>query len=155
MQLHELKSIKKRKQRIGRSGKRGSYSGRGVKGQKSRAGRRMRPAERDIILRIPKRRGFRNIPMARNHAIFNVGDLSRALKSFMRGSAPLTLDRALLVTAGLLKKNFSGEVKLLAGGEVTFPLLVTGMRVSEGAKKKIEKAGGSIHEPDKLESDAS
>ena len=62
MKLHELPKIKKRVQRIGRSGKRGSYSGRGVKGQKSRAGRRLYPAERDLIMRIPKRRGFRNLP---------------------------------------------------------------------------------------------
>ena len=62
MMIHELPSIKKRAQRIGRSGKRGSYSGRGVKGQKSRSGRRLRPAERDLILRIPKMRGFANAP---------------------------------------------------------------------------------------------
>ena len=63
MQIHELKLNKKdkrRKARIGRGGKRGTYSGRGVKGQKARAGRRIRPADRDFFQRLPKLRGFKN-----------------------------------------------------------------------------------------------
>ena len=61
MQLHKLKpnyKAKKRK-RIGRGGKRGTYSGRGIKGQKSRAGGKLRPEMRDIIKKIPKKRGYR------------------------------------------------------------------------------------------------
>lgn len=50
----------KTKKRVGRGGKRGTYSGRGVKGQKSRAGRRIRPAVRDLIQQIPKLRGAKN-----------------------------------------------------------------------------------------------
>ena len=40
MQLNQLKSHTKRKdaKRVGRGGKRGTYSGKGTKGQKSRAG---------------------------------------------------------------------------------------------------------------------
>lgn len=60
--LHTIKPtvrIKSRK-RIGRGGKRGTYSGRGMKGQKSRAGRKIRPAVRDLIQRTPKLRGARN-----------------------------------------------------------------------------------------------
>jgi large subunit ribosomal protein L15 len=62
MLIHELQPEHKTrdKKRIGRGGKRGGYSGRGQKGQKSRAGRRIRPAERDIILRLPKLRGNRS-----------------------------------------------------------------------------------------------
>lgn len=43
MQIHQLnpKQKKKNKKRIGRGGKRGTYCGRGVKGQKSRAGRKL------------------------------------------------------------------------------------------------------------------
>ena len=58
MQIHQLTSPKqKTKKRIGRGGKRGTYSGRGMKGQKSRAGARIRPAIRDFIKKIPKLRG--------------------------------------------------------------------------------------------------
>jgi ribosomal protein L15 len=59
MQLHEVQPIHKNKskKRIGRGGKRGTYSGRGMKGQKSRAGRKIRPSVRDLIQRTPKLRG--------------------------------------------------------------------------------------------------
>ena len=64
MQLHELRpkhKIKKRK-RIGRGGKRGTYSGRGMKGQKSRAGARFEPIIRGLIKRYPKLRGYKFKP---------------------------------------------------------------------------------------------
>ncbi|OGF76863.1 hypothetical protein A3C77_03610 [Candidatus Giovannonibacteria bacterium RIFCSPHIGHO2_02_FULL_45_13] len=60
MQAHNLqKSGHRKHKRIGRGGKRGSFSGRGIKGQKARAGRRIRPQIRDIIKKIHKRRGYK------------------------------------------------------------------------------------------------
>lgn len=145
MDLKQFPSIKrKRIQRIGRSGKRGSYSGRGVKGQRSRSGHRIRPAERDLIIRIPKRRGFANVTKTDRTVVFNLGKLSARLKSFAQGKTPLELDRDLLKAAGLLKKGFRGEVKLLGEGEITFPIAVKGIQVSKSAKMKIGKAGGSV-----------
>jgi large subunit ribosomal protein L15 len=62
MQLHEIKGLKnKEKKRVGRGGKRGTYCGRGIKGQKARAGAKIRPALRDFIKKIPKLRGYRFI----------------------------------------------------------------------------------------------
>ena len=144
MKLHELPSIKKRVQRIGRSGKRGSYSGRGVKGQKSRSGRRLYPAERDLIMRLPKHRGFRNKPKGEKLPILNIGELSRALKSFVQGQNLIEVNLELLKTAGLVGKHFKGEIKLLGNGDVVFPLKVVGFRVSESARAKIVKAGGTV-----------
>jgi len=45
MQIHQVtpKTKSKKGKYIGRGGKRGTYSGRGIKGQKARAGRKMRP----------------------------------------------------------------------------------------------------------------
>ena len=62
MRLHELKPFHPNKshKRVGRGGKRGTTSGHGTKGQKSRAGHKIRPAERDLIQRLPKLRGFAN-----------------------------------------------------------------------------------------------
>lgn len=59
MQLHLLEPLHHNleKKRIGRGGKRGKTAGRGQKGQKSRAGHKIRPAERDFIQRLPKLRG--------------------------------------------------------------------------------------------------
>ena len=64
MQLHEVVPIHKNKskKRIGRGGKRGTYSGRGMKGQKSRAGHKISPAIRDLLQRTPKLRGVKNKP---------------------------------------------------------------------------------------------
>jgi len=60
MQLHQIKSSKKRlKKRIGRGGKKGTYCGKGMKGQKSRAGAKIRPELRDFIKKIPKVRGYK------------------------------------------------------------------------------------------------
>ncbi|MBI2010965.1 MAG: hypothetical protein HYS89_01915 [Candidatus Colwellbacteria bacterium] len=63
MQLHQIQPTHKtpRGKRIGRGGKRGTYSGRGIKGQRSRAGRRIKPATRELIQRLPKLRGAGNI----------------------------------------------------------------------------------------------
>lgn len=62
MQLHELRPLTKAKtkKRVGRGGKRGTYSGKGMKGQKARAGRKIRPGYRDLVQRTPKLRGSRN-----------------------------------------------------------------------------------------------
>ena len=59
MQIHQLKIIHKmkRKKRVGRGGKKGTYSGKGIKGQKSRAGKRFKPMIRDVIKRYPKLKG--------------------------------------------------------------------------------------------------
>ena len=61
MQLQHLKPNHKpeSKKRIGRGGKKGSTSGRGTKGQKARAGKRMKPLIRGFIKRYPKLRGHR------------------------------------------------------------------------------------------------
>jgi large subunit ribosomal protein L15 len=139
MKLHSQKPIRKHaSQRIGRGGKRGTTSGRGQKGQKSRAGHRIRPAERDLILKLPKKRGFRNKPKKEAVTVFNLGDLSRKLKTYA-GTDQLAITRDLLVTAGLLGKNFTGEIKILGTGEAAFPMTAQGIKVSASAKEKMEK----------------
>jgi large subunit ribosomal protein L15 len=145
MKLHELTSINaKRVQRIGRGGKRGNTSGRGTKGQHSRAGRRIRPAERDLIMRIPKMRGFRNKPKRESAMIFNIGMLANKLNAVATTKTPIKLTVEFLKTAGIVSKNFDGAVKILGQGEIGFPVAVHGITVSASAKKKIEKAGGSV-----------
>lgn len=145
MQLHQLISdSERRRKRIGRGGKRGSYSGRGVKGQKSRSGRRIRPAERDLIIRLPKFRGFANKPKSEKSVIFNLGDLSLALKS--AGGASVSVNTEFLKQKSILPSKFKGEVKILGNGEISVPVHIEGLKVSKGAKAKIEKAGGSVIE---------
>ena len=145
MKLHSQTPLRdKLLQRIGRSGKRGSYSGRGQKGQRSRSGHRIRPAERDIILKIPKMRGFRNKEKADAPEIFNLGELSKKFKPQAKAGTPLDLSYALLRTAKLIKKDYKGKIKILGTGDIAFPISVKGFEVSASAKEKIEKAGGKV-----------
>ena len=62
MQLHQLKPDHdlRAKKRVGRGGKPCTTSRKGTKGQKARSAHRIRPAERDLIQRLPKLRGFKN-----------------------------------------------------------------------------------------------
>jgi len=138
MQLHTIKSEKQgRVQRVGRGGKRGTYSGRGLKGQKSRSGRRIRPAERDLIIRIPKKRGFRNKP--KSPSAFTVA-LSKLSK--MTG----VIDRESLKKAGIVPNRFlfSSAIKILSAGDAPKGVTFRGLTVSKAAKKKIEEAKGTV-----------
>lgn len=138
MQLHELGHKKQAARRVGRGGKRGKTSGRGQKGQKSRAGTSMRPALRDLISRIPKRRGFANKPTSPDPAVVNVGPLSKAAA----GRTEITI--AVLKELKLVAARHRGPVKVLANGAVTGKFALSGLQVSAGARAKIEAAGGSV-----------
>ena len=121
--------------RIGRGGKRGNYSGRGHKGQKSRAGRNIRPAERDLIIRIPKLRGYKNKPKSTRPVIINLRDIIK-----IRGAK--IVDKEFLIKNNLVKPNQA--VKILGKGIPREPLLVKGLDISAGARLKIESAGGKV-----------
>lgn len=141
MQLHEIKRnnpLKKRK-RIGRGGKKGTYSGRGIKGQTSRAGNRRRPALRDIVKKFPKKRGYNFAPVRAKQVILNLNILE---KKFNTGEkvTPLTLQKRKIIR----KKD--REIKILSNGEITKGLIFEGyITFSKTAKEKIEKAGGTIN----------
>lgn len=142
MQFHNLQpnTKKKTKKRVGRGGKRGTYSGRGMKGQKSRAGHRIRPQLRDIIKQLPKKRGYAFKSIKEKPAIVNVG----ALEEKFKDGAQITPRN--LLDAGIIsrKKGKIPEVKLLGDGNLTKKLLVSKCQISKSAREKILKAGGQI-----------
>lgn len=147
MQLHDFtKSVgqRKRPQRIGRGGKRGTTSGRGQKGQKSRSGHSIRPAQRDLILRLPKLRGFANKPDTGRLSVFNLSTLETKFKKFAAGKHNVLINIEALKEAKMLTKTFRGIVKILSKGEITIPITIKGLKVSASAKAKIEKAGGKV-----------
>jgi len=84
--------------------------------------------------RLPKR-GFNNI-FRKEFALVQVRDL----ETFESGAR---VDREALVQAGLIDKRAS-LVKVLANGELSKSLTVAVDKVSEGARKKIEAAGGTV-----------
>lgn len=142
-QLSPAPGSKKRRKRVGRgdgSGH-GTYSGRGCKGQKSRAGYKMirgfEGGQLPLIRRLPRKRGFTNI-FRTEYCIVNVGKLSM----FEAGSE-VTPER--LVVAGVVK-SLRHPIKILAEGDINHPLVVKANRFSAAAKAKIEAAGGEVEE---------
>jgi len=146
MQLHELKpkhKSKKRK-RIGRGGKRGTYSGKGIKGQKSRAGRRFKPIIRDIIKRYPKLRGYKFKSKVKSQklkpAILNLETLEKKFQAGEKITPEMLLDKKLIHK---MKKR-TPKIKILGKGNIKKALVIEKCFVSKSAKEKIEKAGGKI-----------
>lgn len=149
MQLHELQPTRTRRtaKRIGRGGKRGKTSGRGMKGQKARAGNSMRPEMRDLIKKLPKLRGHgvnrgEAVNAERARAVpVNIASLEA---KFETGAA---VNPKTLVAAGIIatKRGKVPAVKILGTGSVTKKFVVTGCAVSGAAKEKIEQAGGSVN----------
>ncbi|MSR73180.1 50S ribosomal protein L15 [Candidatus Parcubacteria bacterium] len=145
MQIHNIKRKTKNKTQasVGRGGKRGKTSGRGTKGQKARAGGKLRPEVRDFIKRIPKMRGrgkSSNKSIYAKSVSVNLGVID---KIFSNGDSvtPATLTQKGLITTHRGVRPF---VKILAGGEITKKLSVSGCFVSVSAKALIEKAGGNV-----------
>jgi large subunit ribosomal protein L15 len=141
MQLDTLKrkTPNKKAQQVGRGGTRGKTSGRGGKGQTARAGNKRRPQIRDIIKKIPKLRGYRfNSPSIKSTPV-NVASLN----IFEAGA---TVTPASLFEMKLVRRvgGVVPHVKILAKGEITKKLAITGCTVSLAARAKIEKAGGSV-----------
>src|SRR4051794_6082525 len=151
LNLTSLKPAQSRKdrKRVGRgtgSGK-GRYSGRGIKGQKSRAGsHKMRAGfeggQMPIYMRLGKQRGATSKdampigPFRTSTAPVNVGALDR-----FDDGADVTPET--LVEIGLLK-NTKTDVKLLGNGELKKKLTVRVHAISATAREKVEKAGGTV-----------
>lgn len=137
------------RKRVGRglgSGK-GRYSGRGIKGQKSRAGsHKMRAGfsggQMPISMRLGKLRGNTSkdaMPVGPFRTYMQPVNL-RDLDRFDAG-AEVTPES--LVEIGLLK-NTKTDVKILGDGELSKKLTIRVHAVSASAREKIEAAGGTV-----------
>ena len=143
MKLHELKPAEgstHAPKRLGRgvgSGH-GKTSGKGHKGQNSRAGGGVRPGfeggQNPLYRRMPKR-GFNNISR-KDIVALNVRDLER-----FENDTVVTIES--LLESGLIKAVKDG-VKILATGELTKALTIRIDKVSPAAAKKIVAAGGKV-----------
>ena len=152
LNLSNLKPAQARKdrKRIGRglgSGK-GRYSGRGIKGQKSRAGSNKMPAgfeggQMPIDMRVGKLRGNTSAdampigPFRTYSQPVNV----KSLEERFDAGAEVTPDS--LKAVGLIAK-LAVDVKVLGEGELTKKLSVTAHSFSRSAVEKIEAAGGTV-----------
>lgn len=146
MELHTLHSFpksRKRAKRIGRglgSGH-GTYSTRGMKGQRARSGGSKGlklKGMKQMLLRIPKVRGFRSIhPSDR---VVNLSALDAAFENGMVVSVQTLAEKKLID----LSRGQKPHIKILGTGELSKPLSIQGIPVSATAREKIEKAGGSV-----------
>ncbi|HEX9608861.1 MAG TPA: uL15 family ribosomal protein [Candidatus Paceibacterota bacterium] len=145
MQLNTLQQKTKRAttRRVGRGGRRGKTSGRGTKGQKARAGHRIRPEVRDTIKKLPKLRGRGTHPNKSISAHVVPVNLERLERVFKAGD---TVTPRVLLAKHVIASG-SGRVptvKILGTGTISKKLTVTGCAVSASARAQIEKAGGTI-----------
>jgi large subunit ribosomal protein L15 len=151
LNLSNLKPAQGRRarKRVGRgmgSGK-GRYSGRGIKGQKARAGSaKMRPGfeggQMPIYMRVGKQRGATSkdaMPVGPFRTLTETVNV-RYLERFDDDSevTPETLR-----TAGLIKTT-RRDVKILGQGELSKKLAVSAHSFSKSAREKIEAAGGRV-----------
>jgi len=136
--LRPPRGANQRRKRIGQgmgSGH-GKTATRGSKGQRSRAGSRLRPGfeggQMPLQRRVPKR-GFTNI-FRKHFAIVNLKDLDKF-------TPEERVTPELLIQRGLVKQLGDG-LKVLGDGELKAPLQVLAHAFSKSAREKIEKAGG-------------
>lgn len=143
LKLHNLKpakGAKKRKKRVGRgdSSGHGTYATRGLKGQRSRSGGKgglKLKGMKANIQSTPKLGGFKSLRP--KLAIVNLKDLEKHFN-----------EKDLITAGKLAEKKLIKEVKygvkILGMGQINKKLTVKVDRISDSAKKAIEKAGGKV-----------
>jgi len=116
----------------------GKTSGRGQKGQRSRASVHIRPGfeggQMPLVRRLPKR-GFTNV-FAKDFTVVNVGELEG------RFEAGAEVDVFALEREGIVSRIGRDGLKVLGRGEIKTALTVKAARFSASAKARIEAAGG-------------
>ena len=152
LNLSTLQPAQKRRdrKRVGRglgSGK-GRYAGRGIKGQKSRAGsHKMRAGfeggQMPIYMRLGKLRGNTS------RDAMPVGPFRTATQGVNVRDLERVFDAGTEVTPELLKakrliRSLRIDVKILGHGDLSKKLTVSAHGFSKSAREKIEGAGGSI-----------
>ena len=148
MRLNEIsdnEGARRNRKRVGRGAGSGTgkTSGKGHKGQKSRAGATINGFEggqMPIYRRLPKR-GFKN-PFRKEYAVLNVGNVEKAIKSGQL-KAGAEVNETMLRELGLVGKKKMG-VRLLAQGEISTKITLEVTGASKAAIAAVESAGGTV-----------
>ena len=148
MKLNDIKdnfSSRKPRKRIGRgigSGT-GKTSGKGHKGQKSRAGVAIKGFEggqMPLHRRLPKH-GFNNI-FRKKYSIVNIGNIQGFIDSG-KINAKSKINADLLLDNGIISKLKDG-IKLLGNGNLKSKIDIEVSVASNSAIKAVESSGGSL-----------
>ena len=148
MRLNEIsdnEGATKDRKRVGRGAGSGTgkTSGRGHKGQKSRAGATINGFEggqMPIYRRLPKR-GFKN-SFRKQYRIVNVDDIQKAIDAG-KIKAGAELDAKSLQDFGIVGKGKSG-IRVLGRGKINVAVNLYVAGASKTAITAIEKAGGKV-----------
>ena len=134
----------KKPKRVGRgsSSGLGTTAGKGNKGQQSRSGKAVpyvgfEGGQMPLYRRIAHK-GFSNYPFKKEYYCINVEILEA---KFDDGA---TVDKAALIEKGFISSKTATLVKILGNGDIKKKLNVVADKVSESAKAKIVKAGGTV-----------
>ena len=122
----------------------GKTSGKGHKGSKARTGHggpgggkpHFEGGQMPLTRRLPKR-GFT--------PPFRVENQEVHLEDLTLIPAGTEITEASLIAAGLIDDN-KGPAKVLANGDLSQAVVVRGVKLSAGARAKIEAAGGKVEE---------
>lgn len=137
--LEYASGARKKGKRVGRgSGSgHGKTSCRGHKGQKARAGKKLRPSfeggQMRLMRRLPKR-GFTN-PFKTEYQVVNLEDLQGWDQETPVDPESLRQRRVI--------RRMATPVKILGNGSLKTPLTVRAHAFSASAREKIEAAGGT------------
>lgn len=132
---------RRKRKRLGRgdASGHGSYAGRGMKGQKSRSGKGLKPGfeggQLPLIKGLPMMRGFTNIFKRKFHTV-KIGDLAKL-------TGVIDVNPKVLVDLGLLRK-LKYPVKILGDGELSSAINVSAHKFSKASEQKILAAGGRV-----------
>jgi large subunit ribosomal protein L15 len=143
MALHQLPAIVRKHKTLGRGhGKRGGKSGRGMKGQKSRAGYSRKAGfeggQTPLYMRLPKGRGSKQkFPsQVTKPVVITITVLDRFANKAIVGPAALR-------KAGYLESR-RDQVKVIGNGKMKKEITLRVHRISEGARQAVEAAGGKV-----------
>lgn len=147
--LHSLTRTGARSsRRVGRgqSSGAGKTSGRGTKGQNARAGRKKRPELRDLIKKLPKRRGYGK---NRGRTVFTLRPKPVAVtwkQLIVAFDAGAEITPKVLVERGVIKapKGKVPAIKIVGTSEETKKFSFKGVTVSQGAKTQVERSGSTL-----------
>lgn len=139
--IRPAEGARRAKKRVGRgrASGHGKTSTRGHNGQGQRSGESYRlgfeGGQTPLFRRLPKIHNFYQI-VKREWVVVNVGQFSK-----FEAGAEVTPES--LVSQGILRRS-TESLRILGNGELKVALKVRAHHVSEGAKTKIEAAGGSV-----------
>lgn len=142
MLYNELNTTsKKTRKRVGRGNGSGlgTYSGRGMNGQSARSGGKRKAGfeggQSSFLRKMPKLGGFTNINR-KDYFPVNIDLISKLYKEGETVNIDTLIEKRVIKKAQL--------VKILGKGEISFPLTIEAVNMSESAKAKLAKAKCTI-----------